>query len=101
MLHPYKVKHVYPHEDIPIEYDCWGNVTKYAKAQEINPGDQKSFGFFYSQKLFFLFFLKLLCGCRKEKQQYNTPPTYRHKETTPVHEIQRSLLLWFGLTFKT
>lgn len=42
MLHPYKVKHVYPHEDIPIEYDCCGNVTKYAKAWEIDPGLQSS-----------------------------------------------------------
>ena len=42
---PYKIKHVYPHEDIPVEYDSWGNVTKYEKAWNIDPGNYP--GVFY------------------------------------------------------
>ena len=101
MLHPYyKVKHVYPHEDIPIEYDCWGNVTKYAKAQEIDPGDQKSFGFFFIFYFFFIF-LKLLCECGKEKYYTSDSHPSRRKETTPTPQSLyllrnsiKTLLVW-------
>ena len=35
MNSPYKVKHVYPWEDIPVSVDGWGNAIKTVKAWDL------------------------------------------------------------------
>lgn len=54
MNSPYKVKHVYPSDPVPIEYDAWGNAIKYIDPRDMieNQESEKSGSLF-----FFIFFL--------------------------------------------